>query len=149
MLSPFCRTSKNFKLFSGLHAQNLYFANGYTSNVSVVRPGSKLSFSNRSSGMTRAALVSGEGDLLAYANGNNILENSTLLGDQPVGIEMQPDAVSFGALSADTAPTSTGFPADNDEFDLDRPTAGFASVPEAIEDIRQGKVGYFLCILLF
>ena len=87
--------------------------------------------------MTRATLVSGEGDLLAYTNGNNVLAN------HPVGIEIQPDAVAFGALSADTALTSSGFPADTDEFDLDRPTEGFASIPEAIEDIRQGKVGVF------
>lgn len=148
MLSLFCRASKNFKLFSGLHGQSLYFANGCTSNFSLVQPGGKLSSSNKRSGMTRAALVSGEGDLLAYAHGNNMLENNSLLGDQPIGIEMQPDAVSFGALSADTAPISSGFPVDNDEFDLDRPTAGFASIPDAIEDIRQGKVGYVLCFIL-
>uniref|UniRef100_A0A803Q986 GTP cyclohydrolase II n=1 Tax=Cannabis sativa TaxID=3483 RepID=A0A803Q986_CANSA len=134
------QASKNFKWFSGLHAQNVYFANGHTSNLSMVRLGGKVSFSNKSPGMTRAALVSGEGDLLAYTNGNNILEDSTLLSDHTVGIEMQPDAVSFGALSADTAPTSSGFSDDNDEFDLDRPTEGFASIPEAIEDIRQGKI---------
>ncbi|GMN58946.1 hypothetical protein TIFTF001_028036 [Ficus carica] len=125
---------KNFKVFSGLHA------NVYASNLSFVRLPGKLLFSTKGAGVTRATLVSGEGDLLAYTNGNNVLANNTLISEQPVGIEMQPDAVAFGALSADTAPTSSGFPVDNDEFDLDRPTEGFAPIPEAIEDIRQGKL---------
>ena len=124
-------------MFSGLHA------NGYASNLSFVRLPGKLLFSTKGAGVTRATLVSGEGDLLAYTNGNNVLVNNSLISEQPVGIEMQPDAVAFGALSADTAPTSSGFPVDNDEFDLDRPTEGFASIPEAIEDIRQGKVSFF------
>ncbi|XP_050260521.1 bifunctional riboflavin biosynthesis protein RIBA 1, chloroplastic isoform X2 [Quercus robur] len=41
---------------------------------------------------------------------------------------------------ADTALTSGAFPIENDEFDLDSPTKGFSSIPEAIEDIRQGKM---------
>ncbi|KAK7289929.1 hypothetical protein RIF29_03971 [Crotalaria pallida] len=32
------------------------------------------------------------------------------------------------------------FSDDTNEFDLDKPTPGFASIPEAIEDIRQGKM---------
>jgi 3,4-dihydroxy 2-butanone 4-phosphate synthase/GTP cyclohydrolase II len=56
------------------------------------------------------------------------------------GIEIQPDSISFGTLSADTTPIMTSFPADDDELDLDHPTPGFASIPEAIEDIRQGKI---------
>uniref|UniRef100_A0A0A9DAM7 3,4-dihydroxy-2-butanone-4-phosphate synthase n=1 Tax=Arundo donax TaxID=35708 RepID=A0A0A9DAM7_ARUDO len=37
------------------------------------------------------------------------------------------------------APVVDGFSADDDELDLDCPTEGFSSIPEAIEDIRQGK----------
>lgn len=85
----------------------------------MTRLGGKSSLSVRYPGVTRAALVSGDSDTLAYSNGN---------------------AVALGALSADFAPTTDGFPVDNGEFDLDRPTEGFASIPEAIEDIRQGKV---------
>lgn len=33
---------------------------------------------------------------------------------------------------------------DNGEFDLDCPTKGFDSIAEALEDIRQGKVSFFL-----
>ncbi|KAK4795436.1 hypothetical protein SAY86_013430 [Trapa natans] len=32
------------------------------------------------------------------------------------------------------------FPVEDDEFDLDSPTEGFNSIPDAIEDIRQGKL---------
>lgn len=86
-------------------------------------------------------LVSGEGDLLSYPNGYNLATKSALVDDQSVGIEVQPDVIALGALAADTAPTTIGFPIDSDEFDLDSPTEGFSSIPEAIEDIRQGKVG--------
>ena len=100
----------------------------------------------------RAAVVSGEGDLLSYSNGNDVISKNTFSSDEPLGVEMQPDArvemqpdaIAFGALSADTAPTSVGFPEDSDEFDLDSPTVGFASIPEAIEDIQQGKVSCHL-----
>lgn len=60
------------------------------------------------------------------------------------GTEIQPDAVAFATLSAEIIPTSMGFYSDDDEFDLDRPTEGFSSIPEAIEDIRQGKVSCLL-----
>ncbi|KAK3121997.1 hypothetical protein QOZ80_8BG0663780 [Eleusine coracana subsp. coracana] len=41
--------------------------------------------------------------------------------------------------AADMAPVVDGFSADDDELDLDRPTEGFSSIPEAIEDVRRGK----------
>lgn len=49
----------------------------------------------------------------------------------------------FQNVAADAVSISNGFPVDNDEFNLDRATEGFASIPEAIEDIRQGKVSFF------
>ncbi|KAJ6413651.1 hypothetical protein OIU84_006452 [Salix udensis] len=45
-----------------------------------------------------------------------------------------------GTLSAEITPSTGGFFVDNDEYDLDRPTEGCASIPEAIEDIHQGKM---------
>jgi 3,4-dihydroxy 2-butanone 4-phosphate synthase/GTP cyclohydrolase II len=53
---------------------------------------------------------------------------------------VQADAAALGTISADMAPIIDGFSADDDELDLDLPTEGFSSIPEAIEDIRQGKV---------
>ncbi|KAE8009231.1 hypothetical protein FH972_005680 [Carpinus fangiana] len=131
---------KNIKLFNGLHSVNPSLAKGYASDLPLIQLGGKLSLSIKGVGRTRATVISGEGDLLSYANEINVEENSTLIGDQSVGIEIQPDAVAFGTLAADAIPTSSGFPVDNDEFDLDRPTEGFSSIPEAIEDIRQGKI---------
>jgi 3,4-dihydroxy 2-butanone 4-phosphate synthase/GTP cyclohydrolase II len=127
---------------------NPSLAKGYASDFPLIQLGGKLSSSIKGVGRTRATVISGEGDLLSYANEINVEENSTLIGDQSVGIEIQPDAVTFGTLAADTIPTSSGFPVDNDEFDLDRPTEGFSSIPEAIEDIRQGKVTCFLSFVL-
>ncbi|XWS63121.1 hypothetical protein CRYUN_Cryun06bG0069200 [Craigia yunnanensis] len=134
------RVSKSFKFFNGLHNTNIFSANGYTSDLALIRLGNRSSFVIKSVGKTRAALVSGEGDLLSYSNGNGVSTNSNFFSDKSVGIEAKQDAIAFGNLAADIAPISNGFPIDNDEFDLDRLTEGFASIPEAIEDIRQGKM---------
>ncbi|XVE83096.1 hypothetical protein DITRI_Ditri16bG0059900 [Diplodiscus trichospermus] len=92
-------------------------------------------------GKFRAALVSGEGDVLSYPS-NGVVAGKTGfvngLVEQQTGIEIQPDAIGFGTLAAEITPMTSGFFAD--EYDLDRPTEGFASIPEAIEDIRQGKL---------
>ncbi|GLT26088.1 hypothetical protein SLA2020_011750 [Shorea laevis] len=126
---------KGYKLFNGLHSVNLFSANGHTLDLALLRLGSRSPFGIKSVGKTRAAVVSGEGDLL-----NKAVANGTLLGDKSVEIEAHPDAIAFGTLAADTAPIATGFPIDNDEFDLDCPTEGFSSIPEAIEDIHRGKM---------
>lgn len=131
------RACKNFKLFNGLHGVNPSSSNWYTSDLALIRLGSKSSFTIKGDGRTRATLISGEGGLLSYSNGNSV---AAITKDQSVGIEIQPDAIAFGTLGADTAPATNGFPIDNDEFDLDRPSEGFSSIPEAIEDIRQGKI---------
>lgn len=117
---------------------NLFPSHGCTSNLAFLNLGNRSCFNIKSDSITRAALVSGEGNLLSYTNGR-----STLTSDKAIGIEIQPDAIAFGTLTADSIATSTGFPVDN-EFDLDSPTEGFSSIPEAIEDIRQGKVGQFV-----
>ncbi|CAH2061515.1 unnamed protein product [Thlaspi arvense] len=58
-----------------------------------------------------------------------------------MGVELQPDLVSFGTLAAEMIPTTmVSSEVEDEEFDLDRPTDGFASIPQAIEDIRQGKL---------
>lgn len=43
-----------------------------------------------------------------------------------------------------TLPLTDGFPIEDDEFDLDSPTEGFSPIPEAIEDIHQGKVVFII-----
>lgn len=53
---------------------------------------------------------------------------------------LQADATSIQTVVADISPVPNDFPIYNGELDLDCPTKGFSSIPEAIEDIRQGKV---------
>ncbi|TKY71488.1 Bifunctional riboflavin biosynthesis protein RIBA 1 [Spatholobus suberectus] len=115
------RASKQFKLFK---------------DVPFVRMNSKFPSSDNAVSRIKATLISGGGDLLSYPNGNDIVIGKNLVGDESFRIEVQPN----GTLAADTGLTNNVFSVDNDEFDLDSPTAGFASIPEAIEDIRQGKM---------
>ncbi|XP_052205983.1 bifunctional riboflavin biosynthesis protein RIBA 1, chloroplastic-like isoform X2 [Diospyros lotus] len=116
------------KVFSG---------NGHTSKFSFPQLGGNSFARTKKAGNIKVALSSGEGDLLFHATG---MANSTLIGGLSAEVEIQPDAVAFGTLVADTIPATIGFPTDDDEFDLDHPTEGFSSIPEAIEDIRQGKM---------
>lgn len=59
--------------------------------------------------------------------------------------QLQADAVALGAIAADMGPMAdVFFTEDDDELDLDCPSEGFNSIPEAIEDIRLGKVGDLL-----
>lgn len=75
-------------------------------------------------------MIPGEGGVLSSSNGN------------AVGVN---DIVPCNQL--DSASISKSFPIDEDEYDFDRPTEGFASVADAIEDIRQGKVTIILAFL--
>ncbi|CAM8941553.1 unnamed protein product [Rhodiola kirilowii] len=118
---------KNAKSFKGLRSANLFSVNNKPVGV-------------KGTSTVRLAVVTGEGDLASYSNGSSTSVDSAFNRDEQVGIEVQSDALAFGTLSADTIPTTSGFPLENDKFDLDEPTEGFASVPEAIEDIRQGKM---------
>ncbi|KAJ0097248.1 hypothetical protein Patl1_28255 [Pistacia atlantica] len=103
------------QVYGGSRSVNLLSANGCTSDLLWSR---KLCLSFKNVGRITAALVSGEGEILSYPTNHT----------QSSGVEVQPDALGFGTLAAE-----------DDEYDLDRPTEGFASIPEAIEDIRQGK----------
>lgn len=53
------------------------------------------------------------------------------------------DVSTEGGASSDTVTTDAFFEYQFEQ-DLDCPTKGFSPVSEAIEDIRQGKVGLFL-----
>lgn len=118
----------------GLQYGNPFTGNGHSSDLVSTSLTKKVCFSLKRDGMVRSALLSGEGDLFSY-NGNSTVKQA----NQSTEIEIQPDAIAFGTLSAEITPTTTGSFNDNDEYDLDYPTEGFSSIPEAIEDIRQGK----------
>lgn len=76
---------------------------------------------------------------VSYAAGDSS-KNVIINGKANPSNAAQADAVALGTIAADMAPVVDGFSADDDELDLDFPTEGFSSIPEAIEDIRQGKV---------
>lgn len=105
-----------------------------------VMPRGRTCLHIRGDGRIKSVLVSDEGDLLSHTNDANILVKNSTISGIAAGIELHADSVQFGTLAADIAPTTSGFPADNDESNLDRPTEGFSSISEAIQDIRNGKV---------
>ncbi|XP_058096935.1 probable bifunctional riboflavin biosynthesis protein RIBA 1, chloroplastic [Magnolia sinica] len=113
----------NFKEFRGLRFMNPLAAYRNTSNFASISLRKTSSLSLRSNGGARAAQSS-------FTNEEADLSTSS---------GMQADAVAFGTIAADITPATDDFFTDNDEFDLDSPTEGFASISEAIEDIRQGK----------
>lgn len=106
------------------------------------------SFAIKTTGKVKAAVVSREDDLLSYTNGNAPLSNGSLVDDRIEEPE-QADSGSLGTLAADSGPApANGFVSEDDDYELDLPTPGFSSIPEAIEDIRQGKVRLYhsLCL---
>ncbi|OIT36803.1 PREDICTED: bifunctional riboflavin biosynthesis protein RIBA 1, chloroplastic-like [Nicotiana attenuata] len=125
---------KNFKLFNGLHSGDVYSVSGVSSE-SFIRLNPRAHCTIKNDFKIKSAFLSGEGEARSQSKGE-----SSLFSGLFTGTETQPDAVAFGTLAADVVPTTSGFPLDNDEFDLDRPTQGFSSVPEAIEDVGQGKM---------
>ncbi|TVU05486.1 hypothetical protein EJB05_48652, partial [Eragrostis curvula] len=110
---------------SGLHFDASVFASSASNSVQTIRP-IRLENTDR----LRKFHVCHAGDSSEHViiNGKANPPNS-----------VQADAVALGTIAADMAPVVDGFSADDDELDLDRPTEGFSSIPEAIEDIRQGK----------
>ncbi|XP_061355525.1 bifunctional riboflavin biosynthesis protein RIBA 1, chloroplastic-like [Gastrolobium bilobum] len=134
------KTCKHFKLFNGLHSINSTIINGHVADFPFVQLNSKFLLSRKAVSRINATLISGGGDLYAYPKRSDV-KNEDLVGVESVGTEVQPDAISvIGTLGADTAVTINVFSDENDEFDLDSPTEGFASISEAIEDIRNGKM---------
>ncbi|KAK4491199.1 hypothetical protein RD792_001931 [Penstemon davidsonii] len=113
-------------LFNGLQCGNIHSVNCIDS---FKHPSVKVSFGIKGSGKVKPELFSG----------SNVVR-SALISDLSGGVEVQSDSIILGALAADMAPTTSGFPDENDEFSLDLPSEGFSSIPEAIEDIRNGKM---------
>ncbi|KAG8641036.1 hypothetical protein MANES_13G097101v8 [Manihot esculenta] len=129
--------------YTSLHCLYPFTLQGGFTDLVLSNPARKLSFKLTGVDRLRASLMSGEGDILSCAENNGVSAQDTLIGkglNQPSGIELQPDGIGFGKLSAEITPTTTAFSPNDDEYDLDRPTDGFASISEAIEDIHQGKL---------
>lgn len=121
------RASKNLNLLKG----GIQHPTKGISFRSLIPLNRKTSLCTEWDGKARHALLSGQGDSSpSHLNGSIVSELAT-------GTEIQP---KFGTLVPDFIPTPSGFPAHVDEYDLDRPTEGFSSIPDAIDDIRQGKM---------
>ncbi|KAK7359016.1 hypothetical protein VNO77_00960 [Canavalia gladiata] len=115
--------------------------NGYKSDFMLASPIRKMKLSFKVHKVR--AVMSGEGDLLSHLNNYTSSEKDVLvekLADEPIRIRQQLDTFSYGTVSEEIDPIINGFFADSNEHDLDCPTQGFSSIPEAIEDIRQGKL---------
>ncbi|KAJ6929271.1 hypothetical protein NC652_013216 [Populus alba x Populus x berolinensis] len=127
--------------YTGLHCVCAFVRRGHLTYLGSGDLAKKLCFSFKRDGRAGAGAssISGEGDVLSYPNDNIVSGQDKFVNRSP-GVELQPDAIGFGTLSAEITPSTGGFFADNDECDLDRPTEGCASIPEAIEDIHQGKM---------
>ncbi|XP_022994016.1 bifunctional riboflavin biosynthesis protein RIBA 1, chloroplastic-like isoform X1 [Cucurbita maxima] len=102
---------QDLQSFGGINHVKPYSSTGLVSELASNCKASKLFLGTRGSFQTRATVISGEGGILSSSNGNAVVANNT-----------------------------NSFPIDEDEYDFDRPTEGFASVADAIEDIRQGKM---------
>ncbi|GFP86782.1 bifunctional riboflavin biosynthesis protein riba 1 chloroplastic, partial [Phtheirospermum japonicum] len=105
---------------------NTKYVNGLDS---VKQPSTKVCLGIKTSGKVKIARSAVSSD-----------SSNALISDVSGGVELQYDTVVLGSLSADMAPTTSGFPDENDEFDLDLPSEGFSCITEAIEDIRNGKM---------
>ncbi|KAK4707780.1 hypothetical protein R3W88_028705 [Solanum pinnatisectum] len=138
---------QNSMVFSHLRSDHgVYFVNptttNYKSDLSSLCFARKFPFSFKSGkGILRATLLSGEDDVWSCFN-NQGAEKSSFVnnGVQKTTIQQQPGEIAFGTPAAVIAPNRSGFLSGVDEFDLDHAVEGFSSIPEAIEDIRQGKM---------
>ncbi|KAK4256664.1 hypothetical protein QN277_006359 [Acacia crassicarpa] len=91
----------------------------------------RLGFSFKVDGKVRA-VISGEGDLLSrLESGNNSLALKEAI--DPIQIRQQLDTIAFGTLTEQTGPYMTRGSCSNiNELDLDHPTKGFSSIPDAM-----------------
>ncbi|KAL6899721.1 hypothetical protein ACP4OV_006379 [Aristida adscensionis] len=103
----------------------------------------------RSVSLRVASSLKGDGGYpsnIASGNGDTLVPKSTAVRgqDHPVADTVLPidSMIAPEIISADLARVADKFSDDDQdtELDLDCPTEGFASIAEAIEDIRQGKL---------
>ncbi|KVH93401.1 3,4-dihydroxy-2-butanone 4-phosphate synthase, RibB [Cynara cardunculus var. scolymus] len=127
----------NFSSYNGLRFVNLSSFNGQTTEAFLQLRCSK----SKGDGKLRASLLPIDGVdggfPVNHTSTNGVEKNGVSMSS---GIVIQPDSIALGTLSAETTPSMNGFVTGADEYDLDQPTSGFSSIPEAIEDIRQGKM---------
>ncbi|KAI3702196.1 hypothetical protein L6452_27923 [Arctium lappa] len=133
--SPLLR-SKMTKNMSSINGQ--YYLNPFTSNGYATEGfrGKRLCSVSKSDGRFKASFLTVNGDSLVNNRRINCVGKSAV--SLSSGFEIQSDSIA--TLAAETIPSMDSFQISGDDYDFDRPTAGFSSIPEAIEDIRQGKM---------
>lgn len=127
----------NVGSFNGLQFVKIFPSNGHTSEA-FLQLGSRACCKSKGDGRLRASLSPIDGGFPVNQRKINGVEKNGVSVSS--GITIQPDSIALGTLAAETTPSMSGFSTGADEYDLDQPTTGFSSIPEAIEDIRQGKV---------
>ncbi|KAK1264263.1 hypothetical protein QJS04_geneDACA009324 [Acorus gramineus] len=136
------QSCKYFKDFRRLQFTNSFALNMDHSNSPSIKTMKASSLSLNGNGSASAAPSHDEinigcisaGDL--FPGKNDSSNGHALLSPSD---ELPADAISLGTISADISPAANDFFIDNSECDLDIPSEGLSSIPEAIEDIRQGK----------
>lgn len=123
-----------------MHFENAVRMSCYSNNLISARFGRAVGHNLKIGGI-RHLSVPGENNSLFHHSSNIHAGQGEFISEQSNATDNQLDAVAFGTLAAEITPNTSSFFIADDEFDLDRPTAGFASIPEAVEDIRQGRVG--------
>ncbi|ESW31702.1 hypothetical protein PHAVU_002G260600 [Phaseolus vulgaris] len=107
---------------------------GYKSDLMLDSPIRKVKFSFKADKVR--AVISGEDNYTSPRQDDSI---DTLV-EEHTRTSPQLDTFAFGTVFDEINPTINGFFADRNEHELDCPAQGFSSIPEAIEDIRQGKL---------
>ncbi|KAD2393057.1 hypothetical protein E3N88_40034 [Mikania micrantha] len=127
----------NVNSYNGHHFVNLFSTNGHSSEAFLQLRTRSCSKSD-GDGRLRATLLPMDDSFSVNEKRiNGVEKNGVSLSS---GIVIQPDSIALGTLAAETTPSMNDFSNLADEYDLDQPTSGFSSIPEAIEDIRQGKM---------
>ncbi|KAL8242432.1 hypothetical protein R6Q59_012734 [Mikania micrantha] len=127
----------NVNSYNGHHFVNLFSTNGHTFEAFLQLRTRSCSKSDGDGRLSATLLPMDDSFSVNEKRINGVEKNGVSLSS---GIVIQPDSIALGTLAAETTPSMNDFSNLADEYDLDQPTSGFSSIPEAIEDIRQGKM---------
>ncbi|MFS7979240.1 putative GTP cyclohydrolase II, 3,4-dihydroxy-2-butanone-4-phosphate synthase [Helianthus anomalus] len=116
----------NVSSYNSHHYVNLFSSKGHTSE-GCPHLTTRSCFKCKGDGRFRAALDS---SFPVNRKGVNSVDKYRVSVSS--GIVTQPDSIAL--------PSMNGFSVGADDYGLDQPSTGFSSIPEAIEDIRQGKM---------
>lgn len=82
----------------------------------------------------------------------NLYDDSALKGTgngSLLGTFDQSASAPFGTLDAEITPETIDFFVSDAEGDPDSPSAGYSSIEQALNALRQGKVGFIVTLLIY